>query len=141
MGNISEYKPGNDIVLSWEAATGLPWDPFDSCAVNTQRELVCPKCYVIVTARSSTRMLDLVESFSTFLAHSLPHAWKDGSGTRRFHLCLQHVRIRRHEREPRGFQIRVRSREGSQECQRREPVRGCGLPSVSAIPSAIRDKH
>ena len=141
MGNISEYKPGNDIVLSWEAAAGLPWNPFDSCAVNNQRELVCPKCDVIVVARSSTHILDLVASFSTILAHSLPRARKDGSGTRGFHLRLQQVWIRHHEREPRSFQIRVRSREGSQERQRREPVRGYGLLSVSAIPFAIRNRH
>ena len=115
MENISEYKPGSDIALSWEAATDLPWDPFDSCAVNTQRELVCPKCDVIVIACSSTHILDLVASFSTFLARSLPRARKDGSGTTGFHLRLQQVWIRRHEREPRGFQVRVRSREGSQE--------------------------
>jgi len=51
MGNISEYKPEGDIVRSWEAATGLPWDPFDSCAVHTERELVCPKCGTLVAAR------------------------------------------------------------------------------------------
>ena len=113
MGNISEYKPGNDIVLSWEAAVGLPWDPFDSCAVNNQRELVCPKCDIIVVARSSTHIPDLVASFSMFLAHSLPRARKDGSGTTGFHLRLQQVRIHHYEREPRSFQIRARSREGS----------------------------
>ena len=115
MGNISEYKPGNDIVLSWEAAVGLPWDPFDSCAVNNQRELVCPKCGVVVVARSSAYVLNLAVSFSTFLAHSLSCTGKDRSGTRRFHLHLYQVRIRRHEREPYGFQVRVRSREGSKE--------------------------
>ena len=51
MGNISEYKPGDDIAQSWETATGLPWDPFNSCAVHTQRELVCPKCGAPVVAR------------------------------------------------------------------------------------------
>ena len=53
MGNISEYRPGNDVVHSWEVTANLPWDPFDSCAVNTRRELVCPKCDVIVVTRSS----------------------------------------------------------------------------------------
>ena len=88
MENISEYRPGSDIVLSWEAATGLPWDPFDSCAANTERELVCPKCGVVVVARSSAYVLNLVVSFSTFLAHSLSCTGKDRSGTRRFHLHL-----------------------------------------------------
>ena len=115
MGNISEYKPGNDIVLSWEAATGLPWDPFDSCAVNTQRELVCPKCDVVVVTRSSIYMLDLVASLSRFFVRSLPHAGKARSGTGRLLLRLYHVRIRRHKRKSCGFQVRGRSREGSQE--------------------------
>ena len=115
MENISEYKPGSDIALSWEAATGLPWDPFDSCAANTERELVCPKCGVVVVARSSAYVLNLAAFPSTFLAHSLPCTRKDRSGTRRFHLHLYQVRIRHHEREPRGFQVRVRSREGSKE--------------------------
>ena len=88
MENISEYRPGSDIVLSWEAATGLPWDPFDSCAANTERELVCPKCGVVVVARSSAYVLNLAVSFSTFLTHSLPCTGKDRSGTRRFHLYL-----------------------------------------------------
>ena len=66
MGNISEYMPGNGITHSWEAATGLPWDPFDSCAVNIQRELVCPKCSAIVVARSSAYILDSTASFSPF---------------------------------------------------------------------------
>ena len=51
MGNISEYRPGSDIADSWKAASGLPWDPFDSCVVHTQRELVCPKCGVVVVTR------------------------------------------------------------------------------------------
>ena len=141
MENISEYKPGSDITLSWEAASGLPWDPFDSCAANTERELVCPKCSVVVIARSSAYVLNLAAFLSTFLAYSLPRTGKDRCGTKTFHLHLYQVRIRRHEREPCGFQVRVRFREGSQECQRRGPVRGCDLPSVSAIPFAIRDQH
>ena len=88
MGNISEYMPGNDIAHSWEATSGLPWDPFDSCAVHTGRELVCPKCGVVVVARSSTYVLNSAVSFSTFLAHSLPRARKDRFGTRRLHLRL-----------------------------------------------------
>lgn len=88
MGNISEYRPGNDVVHSWEVTANLPWDPFDSCAVNTRRELVCPKCDVIVVTRSSAHIPDLVASFSTLLVHSLPCTRKDRSGTRRLHLCL-----------------------------------------------------
>lgn len=51
MGDISQYKPQSEILYSWEEATGLPWDPFDSCAVHTQRGVVCPKCGVVVAAR------------------------------------------------------------------------------------------
>jgi len=51
MGNISEYRPQSDILHSWETATGLPWDPLDSCVVHTEREIVCPKCSALVVAR------------------------------------------------------------------------------------------
>ena len=88
MGNISEYKPGDDITHSWQAASGLPWDPFDSCAVHTQREVVCPKCEVIVIARSSPHILDLVVLFSAVLVHSLPCSRKGRSGTRGLQMCL-----------------------------------------------------
>ena len=67
MGNITKYRPGDDITHSWQAVSGLPWDPFDSCAVHTQREVVCPKCEVIVIARSSPHILDLVVLFSAVL--------------------------------------------------------------------------
>ena len=88
MGNISEYVPGNDITHSWETATGLPWDPLDSCATHSQRELVCPKCDVLVSARQSTHKPILVAWFSAFLVHSLPHAREDRFGARGFHLRL-----------------------------------------------------
>ena len=87
MGKISEYKPGSEIVHLWEATTGLPWDPFDSCAVNTQRDLICPKCDVIMAARLSAYVLGLVTSLSKSV-HSLPCARKDWSGTKRFYLLL-----------------------------------------------------
>ena len=51
MGDISQYQPDREILHSWEEATGLPWDPFASCAVHTQREVVCPGCGVLVGAR------------------------------------------------------------------------------------------
>ena len=60
MGDISEYRPGFDVALSWKAAVGLPWDPFDSCAIHTRRELVCPECSVVMVARSSAPRLNLV---------------------------------------------------------------------------------
>ncbi|KAF9790368.1 hypothetical protein BJ322DRAFT_1168850 [Thelephora terrestris] len=50
MGNISQYKPQNDVLHSWEEATGLPWDPLDCCTIHTRREVVCPKCGVFVIA-------------------------------------------------------------------------------------------
>ena len=51
MGDISQYKPDRDILCSWKNATGLPWDPFDSCKVHTRRGVVCPGCGVLVGAR------------------------------------------------------------------------------------------
>jgi len=51
MGDVPEHRPRSDIVHSWETVTGLPWDPIDCCAVHTRRELMCPKCGVLVVAR------------------------------------------------------------------------------------------
>ena len=66
MGNISEYNPRSDIEYSWAAATGLPWDPFDSCAVHTRRELACPKCGALVVARKSVHMFEQWHGFQYF---------------------------------------------------------------------------
>jgi hypothetical protein len=57
MGNISQYKPQNDVLHSWEEATGLPWDPLDCCTIHTRREVVCPKCGVFVIARQIALIL------------------------------------------------------------------------------------
>lgn len=51
MGDISQYKPQSEVLHSWKKGTGLPWDPFESCAEHAQREVVCPKCGVLVAAR------------------------------------------------------------------------------------------
>lgn len=105
MGNISQYKPERHIVQSWETVTGLPWDIFDSCAVLTQRELVCPKCDVLVAARKSSCRRDPGILFSEFSAHSIPHVKKGRLGTAKLHLRLSLVFICYHERETRGHQV------------------------------------
>lgn len=50
MGDISQYKPQSEILHSWEEATGLPWDPFDSSMVHDQRGVACPDCGILVAA-------------------------------------------------------------------------------------------
>lgn len=141
MGDMSEHRPRTDVAHSWKAAVGLPWDPFDSCAIYTRRELVCPRCGVVVVTRQSARKLDLVARFSAFCVHSLPCPRGHRLGTKRVHMYLRCVSLHRHERESCGCQVRARSRKGSQEFPRCGSVRRCSLPSVSTFPSAICDLH
>ena len=140
MGDISEYRPGTDVTHSWKAAVGLPWDPFDSCAIHTRRELMCPKCGIVVIARQSARKLDLVTWFSAICVLSLPCARRHRLGTKRLHLRLRRVSIPRHEGEPCGCQVCARSGKGPQEPPRRGPVRRHSLPSVRAIMFATHDQ-
>ena len=102
MGNISQHKPQTEILHSWEEATGLPWDPFDSCVAHTRRGVVCPKCGELVVACEFACVLDLMESFSAVAVHSLSHTRENRFGPNPLLLCMQIVPIPRHEREPCG---------------------------------------
>ncbi|KAF9643717.1 hypothetical protein BDM02DRAFT_3191302 [Thelephora ganbajun] len=45
-GDLSSYKPSQEVSARWESATRVPYDPFDSFWELQEQEILCPKCNV-----------------------------------------------------------------------------------------------
>jgi len=43
-GDMSTYKPSQEVSARWEGTTRTPYDPFDSFWKLQEQEVLCPKC-------------------------------------------------------------------------------------------------
>jgi len=53
-GDMSIYKPSQEVSARWEGATRAPYDPFDSFWKLQEQEVLCPKCDVQLFVREFT---------------------------------------------------------------------------------------
>jgi len=51
VGDMSTYKPSQEVSVRWEGATRVPYDPFDSSWKLQEQEVLCPKCSVQLFVR------------------------------------------------------------------------------------------
>lgn len=52
-GDMSIYKPSQEVSTRWEGTTRTPYDPFDSLWKLQEQEVLCPKCNVQIFIRES----------------------------------------------------------------------------------------
>ena len=50
-GDMSTYKPSQEVSARWERATCTLYDPFDSSQKLQEQEIMCPKCNVQLFVR------------------------------------------------------------------------------------------
>ena len=52
-GDLSSYKPPEEVSARWESATRVPYDPFESFWKLEEQEISCPNCNVQLSVRES----------------------------------------------------------------------------------------
>jgi len=53
-GDLSDYKPPQEVSVRWESATRVPYDPFESFWKLQEQEVLCPNCNTQLFIREST---------------------------------------------------------------------------------------
>lgn len=53
-GDMSTYKPSQEVSARWKDTTRTPYDPFDSFWKLQEQEILCPKCNVQLFVREFT---------------------------------------------------------------------------------------